>query len=236
MCSTGIRSRSMTVLNERARVWVLLDGLDEAPLEHRATLAGAVERLARTYPQHRFTVTSRPMAALGNLSTPVEGVRPAVRRRLASGVPARQRRRCTEKLWDALAPGGPQLRSLLKIPFFLRGSLHLVREGTPVTDAMQISLALLDQALGADDQLALLGSAPRRLLARVALLQQLNGESTTTQEALIALAAGEADLGDPVVVADLLAGRSLLTMTAGGRLGLRAPPIWGSVGGRAAAR
>ena len=150
------------VLDDRARVWMLLDGLDEAPLEHRGTVAGTVERLAQTYPQHRFTVTSRPMAALGNLSTPwrafdllcddawqAEFLR-------ANDVDAR-------RLVGALAAGGPQLRSLLRIPFFLRGSVQLVRDGTPVTDAMQISLALLDQALRADDQLALLGSAPRRL-------------------------------------------------------------------------
>jgi hypothetical protein len=203
------------VLNDRARVWVLLDGLDEAPLEQRGALAGAVERLARTYPQHRFTVTSRPVAALGNLSAPwrtfdllcddtwqAEFLR-------ANDVDV-------QELWDALEPGGPQLRSLLTIPFFLRGSVQLVREGTPVTDAMQISLALLNQALGADDRLALLGGAPRRLLARAALLQQLSGETTTTQEALVALAADEADLGDPVVIADLLAGRSLLTLTSAG--------------------
>jgi hypothetical protein len=203
------------VLNDRARVWVLLDGLDEAPLEHRVTLAGAVERLARSYPQHRFTVTSRPVAALGNLSAPWRAFDLLCDDTWQTEFLGANDADAQE-LWDALEPGGPQLRSLLRIPFFLRGSVQLVRQGTPVTDAMQISLALLDQALGVDDQLALLGGAPRRLLARVALLQQLGGETTTTQETLVAFAADEADVGDPLVVADLLAGRSLLTLTPEG--------------------
>ena len=195
------------VLHDRVRVWVLLDGLDEVPLAHREAIARAIERLARAYPQHRFTVTSRPVASLASLSTPWrvldllsdEAWQSDFLR--ANGVDE-------QEFWEALAPGGPQLRSLVTIPFYLRGAVTLLRQGEAVMDAMQISLALLDQAIASDEELAVLGSATRQWLGRAALLQQLSGSVTIGNDALTALAA-EQDLGEPAVLADLLAGRAL---------------------------
>jgi len=200
------------VLEDQVRLWVLLDGLDEASLDQRATLALAIERLARAFPQHRFTVTSRPVAALADLSAPW---------RIFDLLCDDEWRRSflvanavdEDGFWAALSSAGPELRSLLLIPFFLRGAVRLVETGQPVNDAMQISLTLLDEAIQADEQLDLLGGAPRRWLARVAVLQQLTGHVTVGEEALTALAAEE-DIGDPVVLADLLAGRSLLAASA----------------------
>jgi len=204
------------VLTERARIWILLDGLDEVPLDHRLSLAEAVERMANTYPQHRFTVASRPISSLASLVGPWRVFELLCddewqRQYLAANGTNQQ------ELWSALGPAGARLQSLLEIPFFLRGALQLVEKGAAVTDAMQIALALLDEAIAADEQLVLLGAAPRRWLTRVALLQQISGLTTTTSQALVALAAEEEErLGDPAMVADLLAGRSLLAMTSDG--------------------
>jgi len=200
------------VLEDRVRLWVLLDGLDEASLDQRATLASAIERLAHAFPQHRFTVTSRPVAALADLSAAW---------RLFDLLCDDEWRRGfltaneidEARFWTALSSAGPELRSLLLIPFFLRGAVRLLETGQAVDDAMQISLTLLEQALQADEHLTLLGGATRRWLTRVAVLQQLTGHVTVGGDALAALAA-EQNLGDPAVLTDLLAGRSLLAASA----------------------
>lgn len=200
------------VLDGRIRAWVLLDGLDEAPLEHRRPLALTIERLARAYPQQRFTVTSRPVAALGDLSSvwrifdllcDDQWQQDFLQ---ANGIDAGE-------FWTALADAGAQLQALLQVPFFLRGAARLIRAGEPVDDAMQIALALLDQAIEADEQLAVVRAAAKVWLARVALVLQLSGTVTVGHDALRALAA-QHDLGDPAALADLLAGRSLLAASA----------------------
>lgn len=44
---------------------VLLDGLDEVPTSLRQTVVQAVQELAERYPQHRYVVTCRPYAYVG---------------------------------------------------------------------------------------------------------------------------------------------------------------------------
>lgn len=202
------------VLAGGTRVWMLLDGLDEAPLELRGPLAAAIERLSAHYPQHRFTVTSRPVAALADLSE-VWRVFDLLCDDSWRSDYLRNIDVDEEEFWASLGPAAPRLRSLLRIPFFLRGAVELREAGREIDGALQISLALLERALAADAQLATLGNAPREWLLRVALLQQLSGTTVVGEQALAALAA-EFGLGDPVLLTDLLASRSLLATSEGG--------------------
>jgi hypothetical protein len=202
------------VLAGRARVWLLLDGLDEAPLGRRRPLAEAIERLSSHYPQHRFTVTSRPVAALADLSD-VWRVFDLLcddswRSAYLAGIGIEE-----EAFWASLGPAAPRLRSLLRIPFFLQGAVELREAGEEIDGAMQISLALLERALAVDGQLATLGNAPREMLLQVALLQQLSS-STVIGEGTLEAVAAEAELGDATLLADLLASRSLLVTSEGG--------------------
>lgn len=201
------------VVTGRVRAWFLLDGLDEVALDRRAATAEAVERLAQAFPQHRFTVSSRPVAALADLSTAWRAFdlvcddewRKEYLR--ANGVEE-------EWFWRQLGDPGLRLRSLLQVPFFLRGALQLLEAGEEVGGAMEISLELLDQSLRADEQLQALGDRVRGWLTRVALLQQLSGTVSVGEEVLKEVSEAEA-LGDPKVLTDLLAGRSLLARSAG---------------------
>ncbi len=202
------------VLAGQVRIWLLLDALDEVPLERRRAVAEAIEMLSRTFPQHRFTVTSRPVAALADLSPTWRVFDLVCDRRWRSEFLAANEVE-EERFWAELAPAGPRLESLLRVPFFLRGAVHLLERGQTVTDAMQIALALLDESLQADDSLAPLGAAPRAWLKRVALLQQLSGGGSIGDEALEALAADQGGLGDLAVLTDLLASRSLLAASSG---------------------
>lgn len=190
----------------------MLDGLDEAPVGFRLPLVQAVERVSVALPQHRFTMTSRPLPELSELLAPwrvldllcdarwrdlfleVNGIEP-------------------QRFWSQLASAGAAVQSLLNVPFFLRGAVELIEAGVAIHDAMQVALGLLDRTIAADDQLETLGGATRHWLARVAISQQLRGEVTTGHDLLVALAADEG-MGDATILADRLAGRSLLAASA----------------------
>lgn len=203
-----------SVLAGQVRIWLLLDALDEVPLERRRAVAEAIEMLSCAFPQHRFTVTSRPVAALADLS-PTWRVFDLVCDRSWRSEFLAANQVEEERFWAELAPAGARLESLLRVPFFLRGAVHLLEHRQTVTDAMQIALALLDESLQADESLAPLGAAPRAWLKRVAVLQQLSGGGSIGDDALEALAADQGGLGDLAVLTDLLASRSLLAASSG---------------------
>jgi SIR2-like domain len=201
-----------SVLSGEVRVHLLLDGLDELPRETREQLAGAIVAVGKAMPDQRITVSSRPSAILE--------VFPQEWRRLTllcdaswlSGLLARagtDQRRLAEQLGDLY----PAVEPLLSVPFFLRGLLDLLDEDHVPEDGLGLVLALLRRQLRQDERLEAFGTSVERWLTRVALSMLLSTASTISDEALTSLAAG-LGLGDPPMLAEVLASRSLLLESA----------------------
>lgn len=195
------------------RVHLLLDGLDELPRDDRRRVAEAVVRVGEALPEQRLTLSSRPSSALE--------VFPAHWRQVELLCGDRWRRGLLQRAgttWEALAarlgPHFPTVGPLLDVPFFLRGVLDLLDSGRVPRDGLDLTLLLLRRLLEKDEHLRMLGSAVNRWLRRVALTILLRGSTTVSASELRELV-GDLDLGDPDLVADLLASRSLLQEASG---------------------
>lgn len=199
---------SAAVATGSVRVHLLLDGLDELPRDDRRRVAEAVVRVGEALPEQRLTLSSRPSSALE--------VFPGHWRQLELLCGDQWRRGLLQRAgtsWKTLTAWlGPQfleVRPLLDVPFFLRGVLDLLESGRAPRDGLDLTMLLLRQLLEKDEQLRALGPAVNRWLQRVALIMSLSTSTTVSATELRELA-GDLDLGDLDLVADLLASRSLL--------------------------
>lgn len=196
----------------------LFDGLDELPPEDRDRFVQTLAEIARRYPQHRFTVASRPVGALEELAGEWERVEllPEL------GWADRYLGSCglTQDELIAAAPGVADLREIMSVPFFLAGIVQLHRGGRlgDLRGHGDLLAELLDAAL--EEASAVLGSeAPRGWLRRMALSMQMAGRTTVLREEALAIdldAAHEGVIG-PDEVIEALVNRSLF-IEAGGTL------------------
>jgi hypothetical protein len=198
------------------RFHFLLDGLDEVNGTRQAQLATRIGDIARELPQHRFTVTSRPIPA-------AETFDPLEWERLELTTSSDWRRAylklagVTEDNLVAAVPAMNDLDELLNLPFFLAAvvELYQVQALPPGGGLMAVTQALIDQALSADD-ITPVRDAVRPWLRDVAFTMQAAGRASLRRDELdlVALPAG-LNLGPDEDVVDLLTRRSLLERASG---------------------
>jgi SIR2-like domain len=195
------------------RVHLLLDGLDELPRDARQNVAEAIVRVGDALPEQRLTLSSRPSDALGAIPEHWCLLELLCDDHWRSGL---LRRADTDEGALAAQLGSlyPVVEPLLCVPFFLRGMLDLLASGRTPRDGLDLALLLLRRLLEEDRQLSAFGAALDRWLERVALTMLLNGSSIVSAAELRGLA-GDLDIGDPDLAADLLASRSLLLESSG---------------------
>ncbi|MEA2192541.1 MAG: hypothetical protein QOI73_2662 [Solirubrobacteraceae bacterium] len=169
------------------RVHFLLDGLDEVANELQATAATLIDQIAERFPQHAFTVTSRPLPALAVLgygappeSTPWRFVD------LVPGAAWQERYLATRGLTlselEATMPALKDMRELLHIPFFLTRTVELSENGQleGLRDVGELLERLVDFALTREEGLLPMVGLPeaRAWLRRVALAAAIAGRRT----------------------------------------------------------
>jgi hypothetical protein len=183
---------SATALSED-RLHFLLDGLDEVPNEMQDAAASLIAQVAERFPQHAFTLTSRPLPALAALGYgEASGVTPWRFVQLTPGA-AWQRRYLADheltlgKLQEAM-PALTDMRELLQIPFFLTRTVELFDNGQldGLRDVGQLLERLIDFALTREEELLPLMALEdvRAWLQRVALAAAIAGRRTFTLEEL----------------------------------------------------
>lgn len=180
----GNEAVGVVALNDR-RFHFLLDGLDEVAARDREAVARSLVAVAAEYPQHRFTVTSRPITTLDVFDADW------TRLRLVPGSDWQARFLADHGLtWSELAAKVPLLgdvRSLLELPFFLRNLVELLSEGSvgEETDLLGVVEALVTRALEREHPLLPLDEASTRAwLRRVATAMLVMGRTTFSLEEL----------------------------------------------------
>jgi hypothetical protein len=189
----------------------LLDGLDELPPNRRPAFVEVLKGVADAFPQHRFTLSSRPVEEIESLGprwarfdlTP----HPDWRRAYLEAVEV-----SFEDL-VASAPSVADLGDLLDVPFYLSGIVQLYRQDLlgEVRHRALLLGALID---GAVAQLSprFDREAVRGWLRRVALAIQLEARPTLPREQTLRIplpATGDEMLGAPAELIAELIDRSL---------------------------
>jgi SIR2-like domain len=202
------------------RLHFLLDGLDEVANELQETAASVIAQVAARFPQHAFTVTSRPLPALTFLgyrespeTTPWRFVD------LVPGAAWQQRyldaRGLTLAQLDATMPGLTDMRELLHIPFFLTRTVELYENGwlEGLRDVGELLDRLVDFALSREEELLPMLSVDdaRAWLRRVALAAAIAGRRTFTFAELREVPVAEDLVGDLGELVQQLHLRVLLT-------------------------
>jgi hypothetical protein len=185
--------------------------LDEVPSAVQDALAQRIAAVARVFPQHRFTVTSRRVPAAATLvNEGWELLELATTSRWRDSYLQSHGLTLHELLLEAPVLG--QLGDLLSLPFFLHAVMELRSDNQlPATgDAFTLAKAFIERAL-ATPELQEIAPAVRPWLADVALTMQLTGrpELEIDQAAAVPLPAG-VDLGPTEDVIARLTDRSLL--------------------------
>ena len=198
------------------RVHLMLDALDEHQPTTRAAAVDAIARVADAYPAIRITLTTRPTVAITELDWPTYELQADPRWREDF---LRTAGSSTEELFARVAQARPGIDPLLSIPFFVRRLVELgdaqLQDALTRADVIAITKALLCQQVDADPGLARDAGAVVTWLTRVALWMQLTGSRRTSLAELAPLTA-ELGLGEPTLLTERLAGRSLFEETADG--------------------
>ncbi len=171
------------------RLHFLLDGLDEVANELHETAASLIAQVAERFPQHAFTVTSRPLPELAvlGLGEPV-GTTSWRFIDLKPGAAWQERYLAARGLaladLQAMMPALTDMRELLHIPFFLARTVELFQSGRLVglRDVGELLGQLLDFALSREEELLpMVGPEDvRAWLRRVALAAAIAGRRTFT--------------------------------------------------------
>ena len=161
------------------RFHFFLDGLDEIAPPDQARATKAVIKVAKTFPQHRFTVSTRPIEEAAAFTEDDW--------RLLKLVPGEGwQKRFLEKrelTWADLAAAVPSLRDvrdLLCLPFFLSEVVKLYREDRLSglrDDFWAIIEELTTTALERERELPLMVDPARQWLRKVALAMHLAGRT-----------------------------------------------------------
>lgn len=202
------------------RLHFLLDGLDEVANELQETAASLIAEVAERFPQHAFTVTSRPLPALAALGhgEPTE----ATQWRFVDLVPGpawQQRylaaRRLTLAQLEAAMPALTDMRELLHIPFFLTRTVELFENGQleGLRDVGELLGRLVDFALLREEELLPMVALhdARAWLRRVALAGAIAGRRTFAFAELTKVPVAEELAGDLGELVQQLQLRLLLT-------------------------
>lgn len=179
---------------KQRRFHFLLDGLDEVPPAAQDAVARMVVAITRALPQHRFTVASRPVAAVSLFpSTEDEDVAGDSDWTVLELSPDRdwQRRYLDanglriEQLEEAM-PALRDLRELLQLPFFLAQTVLLYEEGrlNDLPDLWALVQELVSSALAREGGLPLPVDQTRLWLRDVALAMHLRGRLAVTLQEL----------------------------------------------------
>ncbi len=175
------------------RLHFLLDGLDEVTNELQDKAATLIAQVAERFPQHAFTVTSRPLPALTALGYgDTAGATPWRFVNLAPGATWQQRYLADTGLTlsqlQEVMPALTDMRELLHIPFFLTRTIELFRGGqlAGLRDVGELLERLIDFALSREEELLPLVAIEdaRAWLRRVALAAAIAGRRTLTFEQL----------------------------------------------------
>ena len=158
----------------------LLDGLDEVPPPVQTRMAKYVLGVAEAYPQHAFTLTTRPVEA-------VAAFRSDVWRCLILAPGSVWQRRYLEHRGVELGAilgslqGAADLRELLQLPFFLTRITALYKDGAlDGLDLWGVLRALVDEAVESEEARELLpisADAAKTWLRDAALAMQLAGKT-----------------------------------------------------------
>jgi len=219
---TGLRGD--VVVNREAltrrRFHFLLDGLDEKPVRQQEDLAQVIVDLAEAFPQHRFTVATRPVDAVGVF--PRSGKDDAVGWLVLDLAPDREwQDRYLEAAGIGLdeleekMPALRDLRGLLQLPFFLAKTVELEKDGKlgSFEDLWALVQGLVTSALERELGVALPQDEIRTWMRNVALTMHLAGRTSLTLEEVgrvpIPREAGEI-VGSAKDIADALVLRFLL--------------------------
>jgi SIR2-like domain len=183
---------STSALNED-RLHFLLDGLDEVANELQETAAVIIAQVADRFPQHAFTVTSRPLPQLAVLGHGEHAEATAWRFiDLVPGAAWQQRylaaRGLTLAELEAVMPALTDMYELLHIPFFLTRTVELFENGRleGLRDIGQLLGQLVDHALSREEELLpMVGLEDARAwLQRVGLAAAIAGRRTFSFEEL----------------------------------------------------
>lgn len=214
--STGVDEAEMPSREEIevGSLHFLLDGLDEVAIPNQERIAGMIEELARAFPRHSFTVTARPVPALGVF----EGTRWS-RLELNPGAVWRQRYLegrggpSFEDLLAEVADGG-DLGELLELPFFLVRVVEMHERGLlGQLDLWGCLRELVSQALAReekDERLPLIADHARKWLRDAALAMGLAGRPSASVDELAEIPLPRGVVAQPTEIAEALVQRSML--------------------------
>ena len=206
------QDHDLTLVTEE-RLHLLLDGLDELPPERQPSVLGAIREVADAFPQHRFTIASRPVPALADF--PDIGwlqlsIRPA-------GFWRNQYLAARQLCWADLAarlPNVDVVRRLSTLPFYLVSLTELLDDPSEIpTDALGLVASLIDRGVRREaGVLAAPVDLLRRCLERLAIGMALSGSRVATLDDVVASYSQGASrwVGDPADLAELFVQRLLL--------------------------
>lgn len=188
----------------------LVDGLDEVASDSQLLVAEVLSDVAAEHPQHRFTIGSRPIAALSAFDDGWEQLRVAPDESWRDAYLARH-----DLTWRQLIEEAPSLQDmsdLLELPFFLASVVKLRGAGrlTSLSTPFNLVQALIDHALASPD-LEPIAAAVRPWLQRAAISMQLSPSMVVPREDLERIPVLPAPVSaTPQQSLDLLVNRSLL--------------------------
>ena len=187
----GVGLRGDVVVNlealRRRRFHFFLDGLDEKPVSQQERLAELIVDLADAFPQHRFTVATRPVDAVKAFPRATE--EEAVGWVILDVAPDRAwQARYLEAAGVGLdelegrMPALRDLRGLLQLPFFLAKTIELEKDGRlgRFEDLWALVQGLVTATLERELGIALPEAEIRAWLRNVALTMHLAGRTALT--------------------------------------------------------
>jgi len=168
------------------RFHFFFDGLDEIALDRQEDAAALIAEVARAFPQHRFTIASRPVETVA--------VFPRDEWRILDLRPgAEWQQRYLDEIGVSLdameeeMPALRDLRELLQLPFFLARVVRFHREGRlrDFPDLWALIQELVTEALARESaRLPLETERARRWLKDIALAMLLAGRTTLSLDEL----------------------------------------------------
>lgn len=207
----------------RRRFHFLLDGLDEVHPAAQERVARMVLEMTKLFPQHRFTVTSRPVSAVTLFpSTENEEAAGGSDWSVLDLVPDRdwqkrylESRGLTVQQLEEAMPALRDLRELLQLPFFLAKTVDLFNEdrlhGLP--DLWALVRGLVSSALAREEGLPLAEDQTRAWLRDVALAMLLRGRLSVTLDELERVPVPEGVVGSVQEITHALVLRLLFNET-----------------------
>ena len=217
---------SIEALKQR-RFHFLFDGLDERLVGDQERLARLIVQLARAFPQHRFTVATRPVAAVSVFPREEPDGETPGEWRVLELAPDRSWQTSylaaadvTLEELEAQMPALRDLSELLQLPFFLSRTVELYRAGRlrALRDLFEVVQDLVTLALERETEIRLPQEAVRGWLRELALAMHLAGRTSLRLDELAELPLPgpvEELIGSTEEVADTLISRLLLLERGG---------------------